>query len=72
MTFVFKHPSKYKKEKLENEKENPIVEMLKKDNCKYSGKNRLEFVKEQMVESYKKQYPNVKEKENESINKISK
>ncbi len=72
MTFVFKHPSKYKKEKLENQKENPIVEMLKKDNCKYSGKNRLEFVKEQMVESYKKHYPNVKEKENESINKISK
>ena len=30
MTFVFKHPSKYKKEKLENEKENPIVEMLKR------------------------------------------
>ena len=39
--------------------------MLKKDNCKYSGKNRFEFVKEQMVESYKKHYPDVKEKETE-------
>lgn len=44
---------------------NPIIEMLKKDNCKYSGKNRFEFVKEQMVESYKKHYPDVKEKETE-------
>ena len=24
MTFVFKHPSKYKKEKLENQKDKPI------------------------------------------------
>ena len=46
---------------------NPIIEMLKKDNCKYSGKNRFEFVKEQMVESYKKHYPDVKEKETEVV-----
>ena len=36
---------------------NPIIKMLKAEpNCKYSGKNRWEFVQEQMLAAAKKIY----------------
>jgi len=42
-------------EKMENN--NPIIRMLKAEpNCKYSGKNRWEFVKERMQAAAERMY----------------
>ena len=45
------------------EKNNPLIKWLKSINCKYSGQNYYEFTKSRIKESFKKHYPNVKEKD---------